>query len=124
GGHGLYSTVGDYLSFIRMWLNDGSAPSGEQILRPDTVEFAALLAESLAKEDLFEGSVVKGKIVGILASETWSSKLDQGISSLAPRLGKLADFLGMAKSAIVKQADPEILSKPGVEMSLKLTKPL
>ena len=41
GGHGLYSTVGDYLSFIRMWLNDGSAPSGEQILRPDTVEFAA-----------------------------------------------------------------------------------
>ncbi|MCK8616274.1 MULTISPECIES: serine hydrolase domain-containing protein [Gordonia] len=41
GGHGLYSTVGDYLSFIRMWLNDGSATSGEQILRPDTVEFAA-----------------------------------------------------------------------------------
>ncbi|SDU74198.1 serine hydrolase domain-containing protein [Gordonia westfalica] len=41
GGHGLYSTVGDYLSFIRMWLNDGSATSGEQILRPNTVEFAA-----------------------------------------------------------------------------------
>jgi methyl acetate hydrolase len=41
GGHGMYSTVGDYLSFIRMWLNDGSATSGEQILRPDTVEFAA-----------------------------------------------------------------------------------
>src|SRR5262249_19541583 len=23
GGHGLYSTVGDYCRFIRMWLNDG-----------------------------------------------------------------------------------------------------
>lgn len=41
GGHGLYSTVGDYLSFIRMWLNDGSSGSGEQILRPETVDFAA-----------------------------------------------------------------------------------
>ena len=32
---------------------------------PSRDEFAALLAESLAKEDLFEGSVVKGRIVGI-----------------------------------------------------------
>ncbi|MFX8474003.1 serine hydrolase, partial [Acinetobacter baumannii] len=23
GGHGLYATVGDYMKFIRMWLNDG-----------------------------------------------------------------------------------------------------
>ncbi len=32
---------------------------------PSREDFAALLAESLAKDDLFEGSVVKGKIVGI-----------------------------------------------------------
>jgi len=32
---------------------------------PSRDEFAALLAESLAKDDLFEGSVVKGKVVGI-----------------------------------------------------------
>ena len=32
---------------------------------PSRDEFAALLAESLSKEDVFEGSVVKGKIVGI-----------------------------------------------------------
>ncbi|GAA1480014.1 serine hydrolase domain-containing protein [Gordonia sinesedis] len=37
GGQGLYSTVGDYLSFIRMWLNDGRSDSGEQILRPETI---------------------------------------------------------------------------------------
>lgn len=41
GGHGLYGTVGDYLKFIRMWLNDGAADSGFQVLRPNTVEFAA-----------------------------------------------------------------------------------
>ncbi|AQA22536.1 beta-lactamase family protein [Rhodococcus sp. MTM3W5.2] len=40
GGHGLYSTVGDYLKFLRMWLNDGDAPGG-RVLRADTVQAAA-----------------------------------------------------------------------------------
>lgn len=39
GGHGLYSTVGEYMKFIRMWLNDGDGPNG-RVLRPDTVEMA------------------------------------------------------------------------------------
>lgn len=37
GGHGLLSTVSDYLKFIRMWLNDGATPSGEQILHRTTI---------------------------------------------------------------------------------------
>jgi small subunit ribosomal protein S1 len=40
-----------------------ATPSKE--MSPSRDEFAALLAESLAKDDVFEGSVVKGKIVGI-----------------------------------------------------------
>jgi len=36
GGGGLYGTVGDYLKFVRMILNHGSADS-EQILKPETV---------------------------------------------------------------------------------------
>ncbi|WP_439029669.1 serine hydrolase domain-containing protein [Gordonia terrae] len=40
GGQGLYSTVPDYLRFLRMWLRGGRSDSGEQILRPDTVEAA------------------------------------------------------------------------------------
>lgn len=39
GGHGLYGTVGDYMKFIRMWLNDGQGEK-EQVLRPETVEMA------------------------------------------------------------------------------------
>lgn len=39
GGHGLYSTVGAYMKFIRMWLNDGAGPYG-RVLRADTVEWA------------------------------------------------------------------------------------
>ncbi len=34
-------------------------------MTPSHDEFAALLAESLAKDDVFEGQVVKGKVVGI-----------------------------------------------------------
>jgi len=33
GGHALYGTVGDYMKFIRMVLNDGAG-----VLRPETVE--------------------------------------------------------------------------------------
>lgn len=37
GGGGLYSTVGDYLKFVKMILNKG-ATIGHQILKPETVE--------------------------------------------------------------------------------------
>jgi methyl acetate hydrolase len=45
GGHGLYGTVGDYLKFIRMLLNGGSAPGGRPIVQPQTV--AALASNGL-----------------------------------------------------------------------------
>ena len=37
GGHGLYATVGDYMKFIRMILNDGAGPNG-RVLKAETVE--------------------------------------------------------------------------------------
>ena len=39
GGHGLYGTVGDYMRFIRMWLNDGNGEHG-RVLKADTVRMA------------------------------------------------------------------------------------
>jgi methyl acetate hydrolase len=39
GGHGLYSTVGDYMRFIRMWLNDGNGEHG-RVLQAETVRMA------------------------------------------------------------------------------------
>ncbi|MGF1474315.1 MAG: serine hydrolase domain-containing protein [Geminicoccaceae bacterium] len=38
-GHGLYASVGEYMKFIRMWLNDGAGPNG-QVLKPETVQQA------------------------------------------------------------------------------------
>jgi methyl acetate hydrolase len=36
GGHGLYGTVGEYMKFIRMVLNDGAGAHG-RVLKPETV---------------------------------------------------------------------------------------
>ncbi|MEO1199228.1 MAG: serine hydrolase domain-containing protein [Pseudomonadota bacterium] len=38
-GHGLYASVGEYMKFIRMWLNDGMGPNG-RVLKPETVAAA------------------------------------------------------------------------------------
>jgi methyl acetate hydrolase len=39
GGHGLFGTVGDYMKFIRMWLNKGQGEFGP-VLKPETVAMA------------------------------------------------------------------------------------
>jgi len=39
GGHGLYASIGEYMKFIRMWLNDGAGSSG-RVLKKETVEAA------------------------------------------------------------------------------------
>jgi methyl acetate hydrolase len=39
GGHGLYATIGDYMRFIRMWLNDGAGEHG-RVLKAETVRMA------------------------------------------------------------------------------------
>jgi methyl acetate hydrolase len=39
GGHGLYSTVGDNMRFIRIWLNDGDGEHGV-VRKPETVRMA------------------------------------------------------------------------------------
>jgi methyl acetate hydrolase len=40
GGHGLYATLGDYMKFIRMILNDGDGPQG-RVLKPETLSMMA-----------------------------------------------------------------------------------
>jgi methyl acetate hydrolase len=39
GGHGLYGSIGEYMKFIRMWLNDGAGAHG-RVLKKETVEAA------------------------------------------------------------------------------------
>ena len=65
-----------------------------------------------------------GKILGILGSETLTSRIDQGINKLSQKYGGFAEILQAAKSMVVKPVDPEVEYDPGVELTLKLTAPL
>ena len=86
-GHGLYGTAEDYAKFIRMWLNDGAGPRGEQILRPETVEMAC-------RNHLPEGMFIK-MLPGIGATEVAKTVLP--VSN--PRLSNDAEFFpGMPKT--------------------------
>ena len=65
-----------------------------------------------------------GRIMGIVAAQTASARLDQGINKIAQKYPELGDLLGAAKQSVVKETDPTINYGPGVEMTLELTKPL
>lgn len=72
GGHGLYGTVGDYMKFIRMLLNDGAGAHG-RVLKPETVQ-------QLARNGL-----------GVLKSSGWPTA--------NPRLANAGEFFpGLGKS--------------------------
>src|ERR1051326_7076178 len=85
---------------------------------------AALSARVVSVDNARESVREQGRILGIVASETGSSRLDQGISKVAQRYPGLGDILGVAKGAVVKEADASIHYEPGVEMTIELTKPL
>jgi len=59
GGHGLYASIGEYMKFIRMWLNDGAGPNG-RVLKQETV--AAAVRNGLSSDQ----SVVM--LPGVIAS--------------------------------------------------------
>src|SRR5690348_9249398 len=65
-----------------------------------------------------------GRIVGIVAAQTASARLDQGINKIAQKYPELGDLLGAAKQSVVKETDATINYGPGVEMTLELTKSL
>ena len=85
---------------------------------------ANLAAKVVEVDNARETVDSQGQIVGIMASQTASARLDQGINKVSQRFPGLGDLLGAAKGAIVKEADPSIHYEPGVEMTIELTKSL
>ena len=65
-----------------------------------------------------------GLVIGIKASQTFSSLADQGVTKLSSKYGELGQIVSGIKSASVKEADPSIDYKPGVELTVKLTSAL
>ena len=71
GGHGLYSTVGEYMKFIRMFLNDGAGPNG-RVLKAETVD-------AMSKNGLPAG-ITSGGWKTSIASLSNDGEFDPGIT--------------------------------------------
>jgi len=85
----------------------------------------ATVAAKLSEVDNARESLdADGRIQGIIASKTGSGRLDQGINKIAEKYPSFADLLGTVKQVVLKDADANIDYKPGVEMTIALTKPL
>jgi hypothetical protein len=65
-----------------------------------------------------------GLITGIDPSQTYEAQLDRAIGKLQSRSSGLAQLLSGIESAFVKQVAAGVDYKPGVEMTLKLTRSL
>ena len=65
-----------------------------------------------------------GLITGITPSETYDARIDQGLNKLAEKYQGFAQILTGMKGAFLKKVDASIDYKPGVEVTLKLTRAL
>jgi hypothetical protein len=65
-----------------------------------------------------------GLITGIKASQTFTSLAQSGVNKVLEKNQQLGQLLSSIKSAVVKEADPSILYKPGVEFTIKTTQAL
>lgn len=85
----------------------------------------ANLAARLVSVDNARESVDKdGRILGIIASQTGSGRLNQGIDKVTEKYSSLGELLGTIKQAVLKDTDANIDYEPGVEMTIQLTKAL
>jgi hypothetical protein len=85
---------------------------------------AGLAARLVGIDNARETLDADGRIMGIIAAQTGSGRLDQGINKVAERYPGLADVLGAVKQAVVKETDSNIDYEPGVEMTIELSQAL
>lgn len=97
------------LEFTQLEAQGATSPLSARVIKVDN-----------ARESVDE----KGRIIGILASETLSARMDQGLERLAGRSEGLASILGVVKGTMVQKTDPEIIYSPGAELTMQLLKPV
>jgi hypothetical protein len=85
---------------------------------------AGLAARVVGVDNARESVDKDGRILGIIASQTGSGRLDQGINKVSEKYSGLGDLLGTIKQAVLKPTDSNIDYEPGVEMTIELTKTL
>ena len=85
---------------------------------------AGIAAKLSGIDNARESLDADGRSQGIIASKTGSGRLDKGINKVSEKYPSFAGLLGTVKQVVLKGADANIDYKPGVEMTISLTKPL
>jgi len=82
----------------------------------------SLPAKVASVDNARESVDADGRILGIVASQTGSGRLNQGINKVAQKYPGLAEVLGGIKQAVLKDTDANIDYEPGTEITVELTK--
>jgi LssY C-terminus len=85
---------------------------------------AKLTARLVSIDNARESVDKDGRILGIIASQTGSGRLDQGINKVTEKYSGFGELLGTIKQAVLKETVANIDYEPGVEMTIELTQPL
>jgi hypothetical protein len=97
------------LRFTELEINNNKIPISTQLTSVDN-----------ARETVDE----QGQISGILASETITGRLDDGLNRLSQKYADFADILRQAKNAVLKPPESDISYDAGVEMTVRTTAPV
>ena len=93
-------------------------------IKPKTGGRQSIAAEVSSIDNARESVGTDGLITGIVASQTWYGRINQGIGKVSNSHPGLADLLGSVRDSIVKEVDASITYAPGIDLEAKLTKAL
>jgi hypothetical protein len=109
------ASADDQAATLRLVFDKIQPPGGKE---------QALSAQLSSIDNARESVGNDGLITGIVASQTWEGRLNAGIGKLETNHPGLAGLLQNARDAFVKKVDASINYPAGVDMQIKLTKPL
>ncbi|HXR77824.1 MAG TPA: LssY C-terminal domain-containing protein [Bryobacteraceae bacterium] len=93
-------------------------------IKPKGGQLQSIAAEVSSVDNARESVGADGLITGIVASQTWYGRLNQGIGKMSSNHPGLADLLGSVRDSMLKEVDASITYAPGVDLEAKLTKAL
>ena len=105
----------DQAATVRLVFDKIQPPGGSQ---------QPLLAQLSSIDNARESVGTDGLVTGIVASQTWEGRLNDGIDKLQSNHPGLAGLLQNARDSFVKKVDATISYPAGVDMQIKLTKSL
>lgn len=93
-------------------------------IKPKNGQSQSIVAQVSSIDNARESVGTDGLITGIVASQTWYGRLNQGIGKMSGSHPGLADLLGNVRDSMLKEVDASITYPAGTDLEIKLSKAL